>query len=131
MLSERGSILPLGVGLIAITILVSFVFAEFTGISIQTLRNKQLADVSSLKVADDLLKDGIPPVIGLDYQPAISELLVATAKHLEISPTKVTVLSLDGQTLETEICTQWKSITGLTFGNFGEVCAKSKARAVS
>ena len=131
MRSERGSILPLGIGVIALTVVVSFLFAELTGVSIQTFSNKQLADVASLKVAGDLLKDGIPPVIGLDYAPVISDLLAAAAIHLEITPTKVTVLSLDGQTLETEICTQWQSITGLTFGNVGEVCAKSKARAVS
>jgi hypothetical protein len=118
-------------GLIALTVLVSFVFAELTGVSIQTFRNKQLADIASLKVAGDLLADGVPPVIGLDYSPVVGDLLASASNHLEISPTKVLVLSLDGQTLETEICTQWKSITGLTLGNFGDVCARSKARAVS
>lgn len=131
MLSERGSILPLGIGVIAATVVITFVFAELTGVAIQTLRNKQLADVSSLRVAGDLLKDGIPPLIGLDYSPVIQDLLGAASKHLQVSPTQVSVLSLDGQTMETEICTKWKSITGLTFGNVGEVCARSKARAVS
>jgi hypothetical protein len=131
MLSERGSILPLGIGVIAVTVVITFVFAELTGVAIQTLRNKQLADVSSLKVARDLLKDGIPPLIGLDYSPVIQDLLSAASNHLQVAPTKVSVFSLDGQTMETEICTQWKSITGLNFGNVGVVCAKSKARAVS
>jgi hypothetical protein len=131
MLSERGSIIPLGIGIIAVTVLLTFVFAELTGVSIQTLRNKQLADVSSLKVASDLLRDDIPPLIGLDYYPVIKDLLIAASNHLEVSTTKVSVQSLDGITLETEICSAWKSITGITLGNFGEVCAKSKARAVS
>lgn len=131
MRSERGSILPLGIGLIALTVLVSFVFAELTGVSIQAFRNKQLADIASLKVAGDLLADRVPPVIGLDYSPVVGDMLAAASNHLEISPTKVLVLSLDGQTLETEICTRWKSITGLTLGNFGDVCARSRARAVS
>jgi hypothetical protein len=131
MQNESGSILPLGIGLIALTVLVTFVFAELTGVSIQTFRNKQLADVSSLKVAGDLLSDGVPPMIGLDYSPVVVETLASASNHLGISPTKVLVLSLDGQTLETEVCTAWKSITGLNLGNFGVVCAKSKARAVS
>jgi hypothetical protein len=131
MRSERGSALPLGIGLISLTLLAVFLFVELTGVSLQALRNKQLADVSSLKVAGDLLADGIPPLVGLDYSPAVRDVLASAANHMGVAPTKVIVLSLDGQTLETEICTQWKSITGLTFGNFGHVCSKSKARAVS
>jgi hypothetical protein len=130
MRSECGSILPLGIGLISLTALVAFLFAELTGVSLQTLRNKQLADVASLKVSGDLLADGIPPLVGLDYSPAVRDVLASATNHLGAAPTRVIVLSLDGQTLETEICTQWKSITGLTFGNLGDVCAKSKARAI-
>jgi hypothetical protein len=131
MRSESGSILPLGIGLIALTALVAFLFMELTGVSLQTLRNKQLADIASLKVSGDLLADGIPPLVGLDYSPAVRDLLAAASNHMGVSPTRVIVLSLDGQTLETEICSQWKSVTGLTFGNLGDVCAKSKARAIS
>lgn len=131
MRSESGSILPLGIGLIALTALVAFLFMELTGVSLQTLRNKQLADIASLKVSGDLLADGIPPLAGLDYSPAVRDVLASASNHMGVSPTRVIVLSLDGQTLETEICSQWKSVTGLTFGNLGDVCAKSKARAIS
>jgi len=129
--SDRGSILPLGLAGLALTLAVTLLFLELTGIELQTLRNKQLADVMALKTATDLKNDQIPPVVGLDYVPAIRPLIFNTSKNLRLSPTSLRLVSHDGKTMEAMVCTRWISITGFSFGNFGGICATSKARAVS
>lgn len=127
---EAGSVLPLGIAAIAGTLVVGLVFLEMAGVQYQTIRNKQVSDVLSLEVAGQFLADGVAPVIGLDYTPTVKELLNASSKTLSITPNSVSVTSQDGKTLETVVCTQWASVTGITLGNFGDVCATSKARAV-
>ena len=131
MVSDRGSILPLGIAGISLSLVITLVLLELTGVQVQTLRNKQLADIFSLKIASDLRADEISPIEGLEYLPVLRPLLEAASKQLRISPTRVSVISNDGKTIEGVVCTQWESITGLRLGNFGEVCARSKARAVS
>ena len=129
--TDSGSILPLGIGAVALSLLVSLFFAELTGVEIQKLRNKQLSDVLVLKVATDLRKDSIPPVVGLDYSPVVQELSVRTSKVLKFEPTEISVVSQDGKTMEGKVCSRWKSITGLSLDSFGYVCSTSKARAIS
>ena len=131
MKTDAGSIIPLGIAAITLSLLLSLLFAELTGVEIQTLRNKQLSDLLALKAATDLRKDSIPPVVGLDYFPALKELSQEASRVLKIAPTQVSVLSKDGKTLEGKVCTRWNSITGLTFDAFGTVCSVSKARAIS
>lgn len=131
MASDRGSILPLGIAGLALSVVITLLFFELTGVQLQTLRNKQLADVLSLKIASDLRGDQIAPIQGLEYLPVLRTILGTTATQLRISPTRVSVTSNDGKTIESIVCTSWESITGLRLGNFGQVCASSKARAVS
>lgn len=131
MKTDSGSIIPLGIGAIALSLLVSMLFAELTGVEIQKLRNKQLSDVLVLKIATDLRKDSIPPVVGLEYSPVLQELSAKTSRVLKFEPTLVSVLSRDGKTMEGRVCSRWKSITGVTFDAFGFVCSTSKARAIS
>jgi hypothetical protein len=130
MTSEGGSIIPLGVAAMCLSLALTLVFVELTGAEIQTLRNKQLSDALALEVATDLKTDGIPPVVGLEYAPAVQALTKTASQHLEIEPTAVSVLSRDGKTLEALVCTTWESITGFSFELFGNVCATSKARAI-
>jgi hypothetical protein len=129
--TDSGSIIPLGIGAIALSLLVSLLFAELTGVEIQKLRNKQLSDVLVLKIATDLRKDSISPVVGLEYLPVLQELSAKTSRVLKFEPTLVSVLSRDGKTMEGRVCSRWKSITGVTFDAFGFVCSTSKARAIS
>lgn len=131
MRADSGSILPLGIGAISLSLLVSLFFAEHTGVEIQKLRNKQLSDVLVLKIATDLRKNAIPPVIGLDYSPVLQDLSATTSKVLKFEPTQISVLTRDGKTMEGMVCSRWKSITGLSFDSFGFVCSTSKARAIS
>ena len=131
MKTDSGSIIPLGIGAIALSLLVSMLFAELTGVEIQKLRNKQLSDVLVLKIASDLRKDSIPPVVGLEYSPVLEKLSAATTRVLKFEPTYISVLSRDGKTIEGMVCSRWESITGLTFDAFGFVCSTSKARAIS
>lgn len=131
MKNESGSILPLGIAVIAGTLVLGLVFLELGGIQYQTVRNKQVSDLLALEVSGQLMSDKIPPVIGLDYSPSVAELLRVSSQTLGLNVKSSSVLSLDGRTLEAVFCTQWKSITGFSLGNVGEVCAKSRARALS
>jgi hypothetical protein len=131
MQSERGSILPIGIAGVALSLVISLVFLELIGVQIQTLRNKQVSDVLSLKIASDLRGDQIAPIIGLEYFPVARPLLEVVARQLRIRPSRVSVQSVDGKTIESVVCSTWESVTGLRLNNFGQVCASSKARAVS
>lgn len=129
--SEAGSILPIGIGLAILSIVLSLTYLEQLGIQIQTLTNKSVSDFLAQSVATNLETDKISPVIGLDYEPTHQRQLQAAANYLGITPTLVTVKSQDGTTIEATVCTRWRSITGITFGVLGEVCAQSKARAIT
>lgn len=128
---ESGSILPIGIGIITLSALFALVMVELIGLQFQTLQNKQLADVLALKVATDLNQDQIPPVQNLDYRPVIQEISAEAAGQLNIEPVEISVISADGRTISATVCTNWKSITGITFGQLGLVCAQAKARAIS
>ena len=131
MKNEAGSIIPLGVGAIAATLVIGLLFLELGGIQYQTIRNKQVSDVLALDVAGQLLGDGIPPVQGLDYAPTVTSLSAQAAASIKITPESFSVVSHDGKTVEANFCTRWISITGFSLGNFGSVCASSKARAIT
>ena len=131
MRNDRGSILPLGIAVIAVTLVLGMVFLELGGVQYQTVRNKQVSDVLALEVSEQLISDGIPPVIGLDYSPTVVLLMKESSRAIGVSGKSISVRSLDGKTLEAVFCTQWTSITGLTLGNFGDVCARSRARAIT
>lgn len=131
MVSERGSILPLGIGLVAISLVVALVLSELVGVEIQTHRNKQLSDLLVLKVAGELIRDRVSPVTGLEYLGALNDTASSASEFLGIQPTRISVMSYDGKTIEGLVCTNWQSITGLKMGSFGKVCASSKARAIS
>lgn len=131
MKAENGSILPLGLGVIAATLAFGLFFLELGGIQYQTVRNKQVSDVLALEVAGQLLGDDIPPVMGLDYAPAISSLVQQATKLLQLVPENFSVISQDGKTVEATFCTRWVSVTGFALGNFGHVCASSKSRAIT
>lgn len=131
MSEETGSIIPLGLGIISLTAVIALVLVELIGVQYQTLQNKQLADVLVLKVAKDLKVDGIAPVKNLDYRPVVSDLVDASTSHMRVMVADISVSSRDGKTIEALVCSEWVSITGLSLGAFGQVCASSKARAIS
>ena len=126
---ERGSILPLGIGVIALSLAFSLVTVELIGIQDQTLQAKQLADTFALQVAEDLRKDGIEPIVNLHYNPTITETRLVATHFLQLEPTQVEVVSHDGKTISSTVCLSWKSITGFTLGSLGLLCARSNARA--
>lgn len=128
---ETGSIIPLGLAIICLSAVLSLIFIEQIGIQYQTMQNRQVANVLALQVATQLNKDGIKPVINLDFTPTIQATLEVVSKHLGITVNEVHVSSPDGITMDATVCTQWKSVTGITFDAAGQVCALAKARAVS
>lgn len=129
--NDSGSIIPIGVGVIALSLAISLVLVELIGVQYQTLQTKQLADVIALQVASDLNRDGIAPISGLEYSPVIRDTLATAANHLGIEPVEVSVLSPDQKTILGVVCTRWISITGFQANLFGNVCSSSKARATS
>lgn len=131
MKNESGSILPLGIAVIAGSLVLGLVFLELGGVQYQTVRNKQVSDVLALEVARQLVTDGVPPVIGLDYSPTVTDVMATTTHVIGIVAKSASVVSRDGKTMEAVFCTQWASITGVTLGNFGDVCATSRARAIT
>jgi hypothetical protein len=131
MRSDTGSIIPIGIGVISISLVISLVLVEIIGVQYQTLQTKQLADVIALQVASELNRDGIAPVSGLDYSPAVRNTLTVAANQLGIVPVEVSVTSSDQKTILGVVCVQWVSITGFQAELFGNVCSSSKARATS
>lgn len=129
--SDSGSILPIGIGVISISVIIALVLVEVIGVQYQTLENKQLADVAALKVATDLNQDGIAPVRNLEYQQVVFPVIQAASALLGISPVEVSVISQDERTIEAVVCSYWTSITGLRLGSIGKICSSSKARAIS
>jgi hypothetical protein len=129
--SESGSIIPIGIGVIALSLAISLVVVELIGVQYQTLQTKQLADVIALQVASDLNRDGIAPISGLDYSPVVRATLAKAAYQLGIVPVEVSVNSPDQKTILGVVCTRWISITGFQSDLFGNVCSSSKARATS
>lgn len=127
---ERGSILPLGIGVLALSLIFSLTMIELIGIQYQTMQVKQIADVAALQVGEDLYRDHIPPVKNLDYSPTVTETVRLASEHLRIMPKHLEVFSSDGKTIAATACVQWRSITGFSLGNFGNLCATSKARAI-
>ncbi len=131
MKRDCGSIFPLGIGIVALSALLSFVLVELIGVQYQTLQIKQVSDALAMKVATDLNRDGIAPVPKLEYAPEVSDLLRIASSHLGQSPREVSVMSFDGKTITALVCSDWHSISGLTLGAIGKICAISKARAIS
>jgi hypothetical protein len=131
MRGDEGSIIPLGIGLISISICLSLFFAELIGVQFQTVQAKQLSDVLAIEVSSSLARDSVPPVIGLHYEQTVQELVSKVALLLRITPSSIAVFSSDGKTIEAMVCTQWKSVTGFTFNGFGSVCSSSKSRPIS
>jgi len=127
---DKGSIIPLGIGVMGLSLVFSLVMVELISSQYQTMQAKQVADVLTLQVAGDLKKDEIPPVIGLDYFPVTSESLNISSRQLGIEPINVKVTSPDGKTIAATVCVKWKSVTGFSLGNAGTLCATSKARAI-
>lgn len=129
--NDSGSIIPIGIGVIALSIAISLVLVELIGVQYQSLQTKQLADVIALQVASDLNRDGIAPISDLDYTPAVKATLQVASTHLGIKLQEVSVTSPDRKTILGVVCTQWNSITGFQSSLFGNVCSSSKARATS
>ena len=131
MRNDSGSILPLGIGVVCLTAVFVFIMVELIGVQFQTLENKQLADVAALAVATDLNHDQIAPIVNLDYLPPVLSRLTAAAEFLGVAVSGAKVSTTDGRTIVATICSNWKSITGFSVGEFGEICATSKARSMA
>jgi hypothetical protein len=116
--AERGSTLPLIIGLASLLLATTFTFSELQ--SLLLLRSRALTDArfAALYIARETA--GIPPVIGLDYSPAVLGELAGVSS--------VTVTSNDGKTFASKVCLVWKSPLGLRPEAL--VCDEAKARVI-
>lgn len=121
----------MAIGITALSVALSMFWLESIGIEIQRLQLKNLSDTLVLEVARELKTDGIAPLVGLDYSPVTKLQLDDGRRFLKLDITRSQILSNDGITIDGLLCSRWKSITGLTFGNAAEVCVSTKARAIS
>lgn len=118
MKAERGSTLPLIIGLASLLLATIFMFSELQ--SLLLLRSRALTDArfAALYIAKETA--GFPPVIGLDYSPAVLGELTGVSS--------VTVTSDDGKTFASTVCLVWKSPLGLRPEAL--VCDEAKARVI-
>jgi hypothetical protein len=116
--TDRGSTLPLIIGLASLLLATTFTFSELQ--SLLLFRSRALTDArfAALYIAKETA--GIPPVIGLDYSPAVLGELVGVSS--------VTVNSNDGKTFTSKVCLVWKSPLGLHPEAL--ICDEAKARVI-
>ena len=118
MKSERGSTLPLQIGLAVLLLSTIFLVADLQSLLLVRERALSEARFASLYIAKQ--SAGVPPVIGLDY---------ATAVIAEMpSVHEVHVATSDGVTFEARVCEDWNSPFG--FHSSQEVCDEAKARVI-
>ncbi len=115
---DRGSTLPLVIGLITLLLATIFITTELQTLLIQRANALSEARFAALYVAKQTSK--IPPVVGLDYGPAVEGQLVGVSS--------ITVVTQDGKTFEATVCETWHSPLGLHADT--EVCDNAKARAI-
>ncbi len=118
MKAERGSTLPLIIGLASLLLATIFTFSELQ--SLLLLRSRALSDArfAALYIARETA--GIPPVIGLDYSTAVLGELVGVSS--------VNVTSNDGKTFTAKVCLDWNSPLGIHPSSL--VCDEAKARVI-
>lgn len=119
MSSERGSTLPLVIGLTSLLIITTLTCGEIQSYYLQRTRALADARFAALFVAKQIA--GVPPVIGLDYGQAVTAELPEAAS--------VSVVTKDGKTLSATVCYRWDSLFGLS--PQAEICDTAKARTIA
>ena len=114
--SARGSTLPLVIGLSSLVLATTLTVSELQSLMLQRSRALSEARFAALFIAKQTI--GFPPVLGLDYGPAVIAEISDVAS--------VRVVSEDGKTFVATVCRSWKS----PFGIHPEVqvCDEAKAR---
>jgi hypothetical protein len=116
--NERGTTLPLLVGLSTLALAISLVLSEKLSLQQQSLRAKSEARFAALLVAKHTA--GLEPVIGLDYSTSI----LAEFPALE----SLQVISVDGLTFEATACLRWNSPLKVTPTEV--ICQTARARTL-
>jgi hypothetical protein len=116
--SERGSTLPLQIGLAVLLLSTIFVVADLQSLLMARERALSEARFASLYIAKQSV--GVAPVVGLDYSAAVIDELPSVHN--------VHVSTSDGVTFEARVCEEWNSPFGLHASH--EVCDEAKARVI-
>ena len=115
MKCERGSTIPLVIGLAVLLLATLVVTGELQSYQMQRQRALEDARFAAIYIAKE--SASIPPVIGLEYAEAVrSQLHEADL---------VSVTTSDGQTFDARVCYRWQSLfkTGTV-----SICDTAKAR---
>jgi hypothetical protein len=116
--SERGSTLPLQIGLAVLLLATVFVVADLQ--SLMLVRERALSDARFAALYIAKAAAGVAPVVGLDYSTAvIGELPGAQLVH---------VSTVDGATFEARVCEAWQSPFGLHAPQ--QICDTAKSRVI-
>lgn len=119
MKRDRGSTLPLVIGLASLLLATIFTTSELQSFLLQRSRALSDARFAALYIAKQT--SGFPPVINLDYSPAVVGELSQAAS--------ISVTSSDGRTFTARICHRWQSPFGLHADSL--VCDEAKSRVIS
>jgi hypothetical protein len=119
MKHDKGSTLPLVIGLASLLLATVFLTTELQTLLVQRSRALNEARFAALYVAKQ--SAGFAPVVGLDYSPSIAGQLLGVSS--------VRVSTQDGKTFEAIVCETWKSPFGLHAET--DVCDSARARVIS
>lgn len=119
VMSERGSTLPLIIGLASLLLATILTTSELQSLMLQ--RNRALSDArfAALYIAKQVA--GIPPVPNFDYGSAVLPELPGVGS--------VSVLSPDGKTFSARVCHVWESPFGIH--SDVEICDEAKVRVIA
>jgi hypothetical protein len=119
MKGERGSTLPLAIGLAVLVLLTALTEGEVQGLIVERARAQAEARFAALYIAKQMA--GVPPIIDFDYGPIVR-------KELPL-PLELKVWTEDGKTYEARVCLAWKPLFGIAGPS--EVCDCAKARVIA
>lgn len=119
MKTDRGSTLPLVIGLASLLLATILTFSELQSLFIHRTRALSDARFAALYIAKQT--SGIPPVLNFDYAPAV----VGELPDVD----SIRVVSEDGKTFTAKVCRVWHSPLGLHPDTL--VCDEAKARFIA
>lgn len=125
-MSDRGSVLPLLAGYLAILLLSSFGTAAVISAESLGVRLQGIADAAVLAGHDAANHRGIPDQGTLNQY--VREFLATAPSVKRVRFTKVSV-SVTGEISEVTICAFWQEMLGVLDAKYAQVCRFAQAKS--
>ena len=119
MKTDRGSTIPLLIGLSTLLLFTIFTVSELQSLLVTKQRALSDARFAALFVAKS--SGEVPPVVGLDYSPAVRPELPEASE--------IKVFTNDQKTFVARVCLSWRSPLGLHAS--ATICDEAKARVIA